>query len=111
VLAAVWLGFSPAVAWAQPSGGQPAGGAQAWDQLPRLQLDGQFAGPLRDTLIQRWRDPGTGAVCYIYLPISAPHSPPTPAGFVQYGPSGIGSISCVPGQPPAPAEATPARRR
>ena len=106
VLAAAWLGLVPTTTWAQV-----AGAGQSWEQLPRLGLEGQFAGPLRDTLIQRWRDPQTGALCYVYLPISAPHSPPTPAGYVQYGPSGIGSISCMPGAPPEPAQAAPARKR
>jgi hypothetical protein len=49
----------------------------AWNQLPRMQLERQFAGPLQDTIIQRWRDPADGTICYIYLPITAPHSPPT----------------------------------
>lgn len=47
--------------------------------------NGNFAGPLQDTIVQRWRDPVDGTVCYLYLPISAQHSPPTPSGFVQYG--------------------------
>jgi hypothetical protein len=69
-----------------------------------MQLERQFAGPLRDTIVQRWRDPVDGTVCYIYLPISAQHSPPTPSGFVNYGSNSIGSISCAPGTPPrAPA--------
>lgn len=78
---------------------QPAPSAQpnsTWDTLPRMQLERQFAGPLRDTIVQRWRDPADGTICYIYLPISAPHSPPTPSGFVNYGSNSIGSISCLP---------------
>jgi hypothetical protein len=79
---------------------QPA----AWNELPRMQLERQFAGPLQDTIIQRWRDPADGTICYIYLPITAPHSPPTQAGYVQYGANTIGSISCVaPVAPPRPA--------
>src|ERR1043165_1068396 len=70
-----------------------------WDTLPRMQLERQFAGPLRDTVVQRWRDPVDGTLCYIYLPISAQHSPPTPSGFVNYGSNSIGSISCAPGAP------------
>ena len=58
-----------------------------------MQLERQFAGPLQDTLIQRWRDPGDGTVCYIYLPITAAHSSPTQDGFVQYGANVIGTIS------------------
>jgi hypothetical protein len=109
ILAATWLGFVPTAAGAQPAPAAP--GPQAWEQLPRLQLEGQFAGPLRDTLIQRWRDPQTNMICYVYLPITAPHSPPTPAGYVQYGPNAIGSISCAAAPPvPAPAPA-PAPRR
>jgi hypothetical protein len=67
----------------------------AWDQLPRMQLERQFAGPLQDTVIQRWRDPVDGTICYIYLPITAPHTPPTTSGYVQYGANTIGSISCA----------------
>ena len=62
-------------------------------------LERQFAGPLQDTVIQRLRDPVDGTVCYVYLPISAPHSPTTATGFVQYGPNTIGSINCLPGIP------------
>jgi hypothetical protein len=71
-----------------------------------MQLERQFAGPLQDTVIQRWRDPVDGTICYIYLPITAPHSPPTAAGYVQYGANGIGSISCTaPARPPTSAAA------
>ena len=70
-----------------------------WDALPRMQLERQFAGPLRDTVVQRWRDTADGTICYIYLPISAPHSPPAPGGFVNYGSNTIGSISCLPAVP------------
>jgi hypothetical protein len=72
-----------------------------WDTLPRMHLERQFAGPLRDTIVQRWRDPVDGTICYIYLPISAQHSPPTPAGFVNYGSNSIGSISCSHAAAPA----------
>src|SRR5262245_43710528 len=82
---------------------QPSG--PAWSQLPRMQLERQFAGPLQDTLIQRWRDPVDGTVCYIYLPITASHSTPTPSGYVQYGPNTIGSISCLAGGRPPPPQA------
>jgi hypothetical protein len=92
----------PLAARAQQQPQQPA----AWDQLPRMQLERQFAGPLQDTVIQRWRDPVDGTICYIYLPITAPHSPPTAAGYVQYGANGIGSISCTaPARPPTSAAA------
>ncbi len=63
-------------------------------------LERQFAGPLQDTVIQRLRDPVDGTICYLYLPISAPHSPTTATGFVQYGPNIIGSINCLPAIPP-----------
>jgi hypothetical protein len=59
-------------------------------------LDAQFKGPLKDTVVQRWKDPQTGAFCYIYLPVIVQHSPQTPTGYVQYGANGIGSISCLP---------------
>ncbi len=60
------------------------------------QLEGQFPGPLQDTVIQRWRDPVDGTVCYIYLPIAVAHTP-GPQGLVQYGAANIGTISCLPG--------------
>lgn len=71
--------------------------ADSWAGLPRMVLERQFAGPLQDTVIQRLRDPVDGTVCYLYLPISAPHSPATAGGFVQYGNNVIGTISCQPG--------------
>ena len=76
-----------------------------WAKLPKMILERQFAGPLQDTVIQRLRDPVDGTVCYVYLPISAPHSPTTATGFVQYGPNTIGSINCLPGIPAVPAPA------
>ncbi len=77
-----------------------------------MQLERQFAGPLQDTIIQRWRDPADGTICYIYLPITAPHSPPTGSGYVQYGSNTIGSISCVtPVRPPPPAPPPTRRKR
>jgi hypothetical protein len=89
----------------------------AWNQLPRMLLERQFAGPLQDTIVQRWRDPVDGTICYIYLPITAPHSPPTQSGYVQYGANTIGSISCAvppPQQqqqrPAAPTAAPPAKK-
>jgi hypothetical protein len=76
-----------------------------WGRLPKMTLERQFAGPLQDTVIQRLRDPVDGTICYLYLPISAPHSPTTATGFVQYGPNTIGSINCVPAPPAAHAPA------
>ena len=86
--------------------------ALEWAKIPRMILERQYAGPLQDTIIQRWRDPVDGSTCYIYLPFSAPFTAPA-TGYVQYGSSTIGSISCTvkstPGpigqQAPAPAPA------
>jgi hypothetical protein len=85
----------------QPQQQQPP----RWEAMPRMGLERQFAGPLRDTIVQRWRDPADGSICYIYLPITATHSPPTDGGYVSYGPNGIGSISCFAG----PAAGAPRR--
>jgi hypothetical protein len=82
-----------------------------WSKLPRMQLERQFAGPLQDTIIQRWRDPVDGTVCYIYLPITAAHTPPTSTGFVQYGPNTIGAISCIEPQHAAAPPANHARQQ
>jgi hypothetical protein len=76
-----------------------------WSKLPRMQLERQFAGPLQDTIVQRWRDPVDGMICYIYLPITAAHTAPMANGFVQYGANTIGSISCLAPAEPAKAEA------
>jgi hypothetical protein len=65
------------------------------DDIPTMQLEGLYRGPLRDTIIQRWRDPVGGNICYLFIPISQEHGPPNPSGYVQYGPHTIGSISCV----------------
>jgi hypothetical protein len=80
-----------------------------------MQIELQFAGPLKDTAIQRWRDPQTNVLCYVYVPFIAAHSPPVGASsYVQYGPNTIGSISCLepakpqPAAAPAPAPARPA---
>ena len=90
----------------------PASAQQSeWAKMPHMELERQFAGPLQDTVIQRWRDPLDGTVCYIYLPFSAPHSPPSTGGYVQYGANTIGSVSCMPGLRPsvaAPKAAVPA---
>jgi hypothetical protein len=87
---------------------QPFQQSAEWSKLPRMLLERQFAGPLQDTVIQRLRDPVDGTVCYLYLPISAPHTPTTATGFVQYGSNTIGTISCVSNVPVYPA---PARRK
>jgi hypothetical protein len=94
-----------------PAAPPPPAESPEWAKLPRMQLERQFAGPLQDTIIQRWRDPNDSTVCYLYLPITAAHSSPTTSGFVQYGANTIGSISCVaPAAPPAPAPRRPAPR-
>jgi hypothetical protein len=114
LLAPLWI--LPAAALAQqsqppPAPAQPQQGATAWQQLPRMQLERQFAGPLQDTVVQRWRDPVDGTICYIYLPITAHHSPPGPSGFAEYGANVIGSISCAAPSPPARAQTKSAVHR
>lgn len=96
----------PAVQQPPAAPAPPPPESNEWAKLPRMQLERQFAGPLQDTIIQRWRDPNDGTVCYLYLPITAAHSSPTVSGFVQYGANTIGSISCS-----APAAAAPAPKR
>ena len=102
VIAAI-AGPIPAVA--QQPGQQPS----EWAKLPRMQLERQFAGPLQDTIVQRWRDPVDGMICYIYLPITAAHSAPMSSGYVQYGANTIGSISCL--APTEPVSKRPAAGR
>jgi hypothetical protein len=70
-----------------------------------MQLEQVYAGPLRDTIVQRWRDTSENTVCYLYMPITAQHSQPGAQGFVQYGANLIGSISCVQGSGPGPSAA------
>jgi hypothetical protein len=60
----------------------------------RMKLEGQYAGPLQDTAIQRWRDPVDGTICYVYLPVAVPHEP-GPNNLVQYAAANIGTISCM----------------
>ena len=99
-VAALWFLPGPALAeqqLVQP----PTQQSTEWSKLPRMQLERQFAGPLQDTIVQRWRDPVDGTICYIYLPITAAHSPPTASGYVQYGANTIGSMSCVAAAPAA----------
>jgi hypothetical protein len=80
-----------------------------WDRMPRMTLEAEFAGPLRDTTIQRWRDQSGDVVCYLYVPFTAQHSPPSASGYVLYGPNSIGTISCVPGRLVGVASAPPPR--
>ena len=103
----VALCFLPLSAFAQQQ--PPAPHQQQsleWSKLPRMQLERQFAGPLQDTVIQRWRDPVDGTICYVYLPILGTHSGPTASGYVQYGANTIGTISCsvAPGSVAPPAK-------
>jgi len=104
-LAIVLLASGPALAQQATPGAQQAPPGQRlppWNTLPRMQLERQFAGPLQDTIVQRWLDPVDGSVCYFYIPITAPHSAPTDIGYVQYGSNTIGSVSCIAGRPSAP---------
>ncbi len=108
LLAALLLGAAlhPIMAGAQTApAARPAANppASLWGQYPRMQLERTYAGPLEDTIIQRWRDPIDGSVCYLYLPITAQHSAPLANGFVQYGANTVGSISCVASVPKGPA--------
>jgi hypothetical protein len=100
-----WLWIAPATTHAQQSPQVPqqvpTPQSSEWEKLPRMQLERQYAGPLQDTVIQRWRDPVDGTVCYIYLPITAAHSAPLASGYVQYGANTIGSMSCIGPIPPA----------
>jgi hypothetical protein len=107
ILAFLFCAANPAFAQV-PAPGPPATpeaaqqqfpSSPAWGQLPKMQLEAQFAGPLQDTIVQRWRVPSDGATCFIYLPIAAAHTPPTATGFVQYGSNTIGNISCFAGPP------------
>lgn len=101
---------APALAQQQQQQTQPQPNV-SWDNLPRMSLERQFAGPLRDTIIQRWRDPADGTVCYIYLPITAQHTQPTQGGFVSYGSNSIGSISCYRPHEVAPAQPRPPAKK
>jgi hypothetical protein len=93
------LPFAALLATTAPVQARPPAAAPARPAaLPTMRLEAQFRGPQQDTLIQRWRDPATNAVCYIYLPITVQHSARTPTGYVQYGANSIGTISCVPGR-------------
>src|SRR6267378_1925485 len=97
LFAGVWTHAAFAQQPTPPPAQQQLQQSPEWANLPRMQLERQFAGPLQDTVIQRLRDPVDGTICYLYLPISAPHSPTTANGFVQYGSNTIGTINCVPG--------------
>ena len=59
-----------------------------------LTLTKQFAGPLEATTIQRFVDPETGVVCYLYTPYVVRNARDE-SGNIVYGANNIGSISCV----------------
>jgi hypothetical protein len=63
-------------------------------KLAPLTLTQQFSGPLQDTAIQRFIDPETGVVCYLYTPYAVPNSR-NERGQLVYGANNIGNISCV----------------
>ena len=71
-------------------------------KFPLMKLEAQFAGPFQDTLIQRWRDPIDGRVCYLYIPVRVKHEPAPEGGVVDYGANNIGSISCTGPDPAKP---------
>lgn len=78
---------------AQQTAGPVQGAAKP--QFPHMELQAQYAGPLQDTIIQRWRDPIDGRVCYLYLPVRVKHKPVKDKNdIVDYGRNTIGSISC-----------------
>lgn len=63
-------------------------------KLAPLTLTQQFSGPLQDTAIQRFIDPETGVVCYLYTPYTVPNGR-NERGQLVYGTNNIGNISCV----------------
>lgn len=74
----------------------PAPAPPAWDSFPTMVLERVYRGPLRDTVVQRFRDVVDGTVCFLYIPISAPLLAQQPgSAYVQYGANTIGSISCT----------------
>ncbi len=73
-----------------------------------MQIEGIYRGPLMDTIIQRFRDPVDGSICYLYVPIEAEHSVRRPTGYVVYGSNTIGAISCFPAAPAAVISSPPA---
>lgn len=100
---------APGVAPTLAAAPQPTIASDAWSKMPKMALEAVYGGPLRDTIVQRWRDPVDGTVCYLYLPINAPTTPVQPSGFVQYGAATIGSIACFPApMPPQQVAAKPA---
>jgi len=62
---------------------------------PPMALETRYAGPVEGTMVQRWRDPRYGVVCFIYLPMVVRHEHGA-AGPAQYGDRSIGTIHCLP---------------
>ncbi len=87
--------LSPAAPSSPAAAAPPPGGSAEWSNFPTMLLEKVYRGPLRDTIVQRWRDPIDGSVCFLYIPISTPLLPQPAEGFMQYGPNQIGSISCI----------------
>ena len=74
----------------------PASAQTPAPAIPTMKLEARFQGPFPDTMIQRWRDPQTGVLCYLFLPIRVEQIP-IPSGGIAYGPNTLGSLSCVSG--------------
>jgi len=109
------LSVLAAVGWLMPAFGKdpqaataPAASGPAWNNLPAMQLEAYYRAPLADTMIQRFRDPIDGAICYLYVPIQAPHGPRGASGYVSYGANTIGSLSCFANPNAGRAETRPA---
>jgi hypothetical protein len=104
LVAALFLtGNAVAQQQAQPPVAPPQQQGPRWDSLPLMKLEAFYRGPMMDTVIQRWRDPVDGSICYLYMPISAEHAQTPNSPYVQYGPNQIGSISCFAQPLAAPA--------
>ena len=90
-----WLGQNPIAITSRNTTEPEAAADPSPTTVRHWELQAQFEGPLKDTVVQRWRDPATGVLCYIYLPVIVQHSAPLQNGMVHYGASDTGSISCV----------------
>ncbi len=90
--AGYWLGQNPI---SGKDADDTADAPAAPPPVGHWKLEAQFEGPLKDTIVQRWRDPKANVACYIYLPIIVQHSEPLQNGMVHYAGNDIGSISCV----------------
>lgn len=94
-LTGFWLGQHPVLPTKSDTPSAPDAGQQGPVGTNRWTMETQFEGPLKDTVVQRWRDPSAGVICYIYLPVVVPHSQPLQNGMVHYDNNPTGSISCV----------------